>query len=113
MIQILRWGQVPNSEIFARIVPMANVEQAVADILTDVRKRGDEAVLDYTRRFDGVSLETMVVSRQEMEEAMASVEPEFLQVLNQAAQNIRAFHSRQVRNSFVLADQPGPWKPWR
>ena len=107
MIQILRWGQVPNSEIFARIVPMANVEQAVADILADVRKRGDEAVLDYTRRFDGVSLETMVVSRQEMEEAMASVEPEFLQVLNQAAQNIRAFHSRQVRNSFVLADQPG------
>ena len=107
MIQILRWGQVPNSEIFARIVPMANVEQAVADILADVRKRGDEAVLDYTRRFDGVSLETMAVSRQEMEEAMASVEPEFLQVLNQAAQNIRAFHSRQVRNSFVLADQPG------
>lgn len=107
MIQILRWGQVPNSEIFSRIVPMANVEQAVADILTDVRKRGDEAVLDYTRRFDGVSLETMAVSRQEMEEAMASVEPEFLQVLNQAAQNIRAFHSRQVRNSFVLADQPG------
>ena len=107
MIQILRWGQVPNSEIFSRIVPMANVEQAVADILADVRKRGDEAVLDYTRRFDGVSLETMAVSRQEMEEAMASVEPEFLQVLNQAAQNIRAFHSRQVRNSFVLADQPG------
>lgn len=107
MIQILRWGQVPNSEIFSRIVPMANVEQAVADILADVRKRGDEAVLDYTRRFDGVSLETMAVSRQEMEEAMASVEPEFLQVLSQAAQNIRAFHSRQVRNSFVLADQPG------
>lgn len=107
MIQILRWGQVPNSEIFARIVPMANVEQAVADILADVKSRGDEAVLDYTRRFDGVSLETMAVSRQEMEEAMASVEPEFLQVLNQAAQNIRAFHSRQVRNSFVLADQPG------
>lgn len=107
MIQILRWGQVPNSEIFSRIVPMANVEQAVADILADVKSRGDEAVLDYTRRFDGVSLETMAVSRQEMEEAMASVEPEFLQVLNQAAQNIRAFHSRQVRNSFVLADQPG------
>lgn len=107
MIQILRWGQVPNSEIFARIVPMANVEQAVADILADVKSRGDEAVLDYTRRFDGVSLETMAVSRQEMEEAMASVEPEFLQVLSQAAQNIRAFHSRQVRNSFVLADQPG------
>lgn len=107
MIQILRWGQVPNSEIFSRIVPMANVEQAVADILADVKSRGDEAVLDYTRRFDGVSLETMAVSRQEMEEAMASVEPEFLQVLSQAAQNIRAFHSRQVRNSFVLADQPG------
>ena len=107
MIKIMRCGQVPNSEIFARVIPGANVEAAVADIIAAVRARGDQAVLEFTQRFDGVRPEPMLVSRQEMEEAFAAVEPEFLAVLEQAAQNIRAFHSRQVRNSFVIADRPG------
>ena len=107
MIKIMRCGQVPNSEIFARVTPGANVEAAVADIIAAVRARGDQAVLEFTQRFDGVRPEPMLVSRQEMEEAFASVEPEFLAVLEQAAQNIRAFHAKQVRNSFVIADRPG------
>ena len=107
MIKIMRCGQVPNSEIFARVIPGANVEAAVADIIAAVRARGDQAVLDFTQRFDGVRPEPMLVSQQEVEEAFAAVEPEFLAVLEQAAQNIRAFHSRQVRNSFVIADRPG------
>ena len=107
MIKIMQYGQVPNSEIFARVIPGANVEAAVADIIAAVRARGDQAVLDFTQRFDGVRPEPMLVSQQEMEEAIAAVEPEFLEVLEQAAQNIRAFHSRQVRNSFVIADRPG------
>ena len=107
MIKIMQYGQVPNSEIFARVTPGANVEAAVEDIIAAVRARGDQAVLEFTQRFDGVRLEPMLVSRQEMEEAFASVEPEFLAVLEQAAQNIRAFHAKQVRNSFVIADRPG------
>ena len=107
MIKIMRCGQVPNSEIFARVTPGANVEAAVADIIAAVRARGDQAVLEFTQRFDGVRPEPMLVSRQEMEEAFAAVEPEFLAVLEQAAQNIRAFHAKQVRNSFVIADRPG------
>ena len=107
MIKIMRCGQVPNSEIFARVTPGANVEAAVEDIIAAVRARGDQAVLEFTQRFDGVRPEPMLVSRQEMEKAFASVEPEFLAVLEQAAQNIRAFHAKQVRNSFVIADRPG------
>ena len=107
MIKIMQYGQVPNSEIFARVTPGANVEAAVEDIIAAVRARGDQAVLEFTQRFDGVRPEPMLVSRQEVEEAFAAVEPEFLAVLEQAAQNIRAFHSRQVRNSFVIADRPG------
>ena len=107
MIKIMQYGQVPNSEIFARVIPGANVEAAVADIIAAVRARGDQAVLDFTQRFDGVRPKPMLVSQQEVEEAFAAVEPEFLAVLEQAAQNIRAFHSRQVRNSFVIADRPG------
>ena len=107
MIKIMQYGQVPNSEIFARVTPGANVEAAVEDIIAAVRARGDQAVLEFTQRFDGVRPEPMLVSRQEMEEAFAAVEPEFLAVLEQAAQNIRAFHAKQVRNSFVIADRPG------
>ena len=107
MIKIMRCGQVPNSKIFARVTPGANVEAAVEDIIAAVRARGDQAVLEFTQRFDGVRPEPMLVSRQEMEEAFAAVEPEFLAVLEQAAQNIRAFHAKQVRNSFVIADRPG------
>ena len=107
MIKIMKYGQVPNSEVFARVEPAVNVEAVVSDILADVRARGDEAVLEYTRKFDKADLETMLVSDAEIEEAFAAVEPRFLAVLEEAAENIRAFHSRQVRTSFVIAEKPG------
>ena len=107
MIKIMKYGQVPNSEIFARVTPTVDVAGIVADILYDVRKNGDKAVLAYCAKFDKAELTTLEVSKQEIEEALNQVEPEFLKILEEAAANIRAFHSRQVRNSFVLADKPG------
>lgn len=107
MIKIMKYGQVPNSEIFARVTPTVDVAGIVADILYDVRKNGDKAVLAYCAKFDKAELDTLEVSKQEIEEALNQVEPEFLEILKEAAANIRAFHSRQVRNSFVLADKPG------
>ena len=107
MIKIMKYGQVPNSEIFARVTPTVDVAGIVADILYDVRKNGDKAVLAYCAKFDKAELDTLEVSKQEIAEAIDAVEPEFLEILKKAAANIRAFHSRQVRNSFVLADKPG------
>ena len=107
MIKIMKYGQVPSSEIFARVTPAVNVEQVVADIIADVRLNGDKALLTYTLKFDKAELTSLLVSQEEMDEAFAAVEPEFLAVLEEAAANIRAFHSRQVRNSFVIADKPG------
>ena len=107
MIKIMKYGQVPNSEIFARVTPTVDVVGIVADILYDVRKNGDKAVLAYCVKFDKAELDTLEVSKQEIAEAIDAVEPEFLEILKEAAANIRAFHSRQVRNSFVLADRPG------
>ena len=107
MIKIMKYGQVPNSEIFARVTPTVDVAGIVADILYDVRKNGDKAVLAYCAKFDKAELDTLEVSKQEIAEAIDAVEPEFLEILKEAAANIRAFHSRQVRNSFVLADRPG------
>ena len=107
MIKIMKYGQVPNSEIFARVSPAVNVEAIVADIISNVRANGDKAVLEYNLKFDKAALETLLVSQQEIDEAFAAVEPEFLSILEQAAENIRNFHAKQVRNSFVIADKPG------
>ena len=107
MIKILKYGEVPNGEIFARVTPQADVAAIVADIIAAVRKDGDEALKDYTKRFDGADLDSLQVSQEAWDEAVSQVEPEFVAVLERAAENIRAFHSRQVRNSFVIAQQPG------
>lgn len=107
MIKIMKYGQVPNSEIFARVTPKVDVAAVVSDIIANVRSHGDQAVLDYNEKFDGAKLDTLLVSQEETEEALACVEPEFLSILEQAAENIRAFHSKQVRSSFVIADRPG------
>ena len=107
MIKIMKYGQVPNSEIFARVSPAVNVEAIVADIIADVRANGDKAVLAYDLKFDKAELTTLLVSQAEIDEAFATVDPEFLAILEQAAENIRNFHSKQVRSSFVIADKPG------
>ena len=59
MIKIMQYGQVPNSEIFARVAPTVNVEQIVADIIANVRANGDKAVLDYNLKFDKADLDTL------------------------------------------------------
>lgn len=107
MIPILKVGQVPNSEIFARVTPEADVAAIVADIIADVKENGDTAVKAYCAQFDKAELTSLEVTPEEIQEAISQVEPEFLDILREAAENIRSFHSRQVRNSFVIADKPG------
>ena len=107
MIPIYEYGQVPNSEIFARDNIASNVEGAVTEILAQVAARGDEALREYTLRFDKADITNLEVTEAEIDEAFAAVEPEFVAILEQAAANIRAFHEKQRRNSFVVADQPG------
>lgn len=107
MIPILKVGQVPNSEIFARVTPEVDVAAIVADIIADVKANGDAAVKAYCAKFDKAELTSLEVTPEEIQAAVSQVEPEFLDILREAAENIRAFHSRQVRNSFVIADKPG------
>ena len=107
MIKIMRYGQVPNSEIFARVMPGANVEDIVADIIANVRANGDRALYEYTEKFDKAHLTSLKVTDEEIDEALKSIDPEFMRILNRAAANIRKFHSRQVRNSFIINDEPG------
>jgi len=107
MIRILKYGEVANNEIFARVEPTVHVEEIVADIIKNVRTQGDEALRTYSLKFDKADLDSLAVTEEEIREALDIIEPEFLEILRKAAANIRAFHSRQVRNSFVLNDTPG------
>lgn len=107
MIQILKYGEVPAAEVFARTEPTVNVEAVVAEIIANVRQNGDKALLEYCEKFDKAKLSSLQVTAQEVEEAVASVEPEFLEILRKAAVNIQKFHQRQVRNSFVISEENG------
>ena len=106
MIRIYRDGELNDSELLKRNEPKADVSGVVAAILADVREHGDEAVLRYTEKFDGVRLETMLVSPEEIDEALAATEPEFLDTLRLAERNIREYHEKQLRNSFFFT-RPG------
>ena len=107
MIRIYEFSQVDPAEIFQRETPISRVEEPVSAILADVKKRGDEAVLEYTRRFDRCRIDSLAVTAEEIEEAFAAVDPEFLEILHKAAANIRAFHTAQVRQSLVLTPSEG------
>ena len=107
MIRILKYGEVSNEEIFARAMPTVNVTDKVAEIIRGVRERGDAAVKEYTEKFDKVKLDSLIVTPEEIDDALQKTGPEFMTVLEKAAANIRKFHSRQVRNSFIINDEPG------
>ena len=102
MIQIMKFGQVPEEKIFARVVPEVDVEAVVSQIIGDVRKGKDRAVIEYTRRFDRVDLRSLEVSREEIDRAKEKVSPEFLEILEKAARNIREYHRMQVNTGFRM-----------
>lgn len=107
MIKILKYGEVQNSDIFARAVPAVDVKSIVSDIIANVRANGDKALYEYCEKFDKVSLSSLAVSEQEIDEAFAEVPVDFLRILREAAANIRRFHEKQKRNSFILNEQDG------
>ena len=107
MIKILKYGQVSPEEIFARVEPSFNVTDIVAEIIANVRQNGDNALFEYCEKFDKAKLTALQVSQAEIDEAVASVDPGFIEILEKAAANIRKFHTRQVRNSFIINDEDG------
>lgn len=108
MIRILESDRLAPEELLNRdIRAREDVGAAVDAILSEVRQRGDAALRDFTRRFDGAEPDSLRVTEAELEEALAAVDRCFLETLRQAAENIRRFHQRQVHDDFILADRPG------
>lgn len=107
MIKILKYGEVANSDIFSRVTPKMNVCEIVSEIIDNVRKNGDKALYEYTQKFDGANLSSLIVTDDEIKEALSLVDERFLEVLKKAAKNIRKFHEKQVRQSFIINDEKG------
>lgn len=107
MVQIYEMSEIADKEIFFRQTGVKDVSAPVAEILRQVRAEGDAALVRYTRQFDGVELESLQVSETEIEQAFAQADKEFLEVLRQAAENIRAYHQKQVRQGFWMEEKEG------
>ena len=107
MIKIYRYSEVNKDEIFSIIKMPTGVEDIVRDIIDNVKANGDKALLEYNRKFDKADTDELEVSPEEIQAAYDSTDPELIQVMEEAAQNIRDFHSHQKRNSFIISEKDG------
>ena len=84
-------------------------EQTVREIIDDVRARGDLAVFDLEKKFDGCVLtsETIRITPEEIQDAYNELDPEFVEVIRKAADNIRAYHEKQVTQSWITTGEDG------
>lgn len=81
--------------------------QTVKAIIEDVRKNGDTALFSYTEKFDRATLTSMQVSEEEIREAYEETGAEYVAIIKEAAENIRSFHEKQVRNSWLTTEANG------
>ncbi len=81
----------------------------VAKILADVKQRGDDALIEYTNRFDAPDLKALdlIVSEAEIEAAEEQVDSSFRAALNRSAEQVEEFHKKQLRNSWISTPRPG------
>lgn len=107
MIKTYNIKDIPVQEILRREDNTVDVSGIVADVLANVRERGDEALAEYTEKFDRVSLDSIVVCQEEIDEAKASLDESFLAILRDAAANIEKYHRCQVRQGYSLTDKEG------
>ncbi|MBR1441213.1 MAG: histidinol dehydrogenase [Lachnospiraceae bacterium] len=84
-------------------------EKTVADIVENVRTKGDEALFDYTERFDHCKIDTdsILVTKEEVDAAFSSLDPELVETMRRSAENIRIFHEKQLRQSFFATKEDG------
>lgn len=107
MIKILDAEKVPLSEILVRAEDTRDLTGTVSGIIAEVRKNGDEALRRYAKEFDRADIGELEVPRAQIDKALEDMAPALRAVLEEAAENIRAFHRRQVQNGFVISEKPG------
>ena len=107
MIKIYSTDEMSKEDIFPRKEELLDVSATVSEIIANVRKNGDTALKEYGLRFDGLSPCTLEVTEAERKQALEMVEPEFIEILKEAAENIRSYHNCQLRNGYVISEKEG------
>jgi histidinol dehydrogenase len=114
MIEIIDIRKNKENDLYRRLVSRNHMEsgevlQVVSQVVEDIRKNGDQALFDYTRKFDGVELkpESIKVTPEEIAEAYSRVDSELIEVIRRAKRNIEAFHARQKENSWFSTEKDG------
>lgn len=107
MIKILKYGEVSAEEIFARGEGSFDVADIVTNIIENVKANGDAALFEYCKKFDKADISSLEVTNEEIDEAFNLVEPKFIEIIKNAAENITEFHKKQLRNSFIINDKDG------
>lgn len=107
MIKIINCADITAEQIIPRYSNKSEVADIVANIIDNVRKNGDAALIDYAAKFDKAEINSVKVSDEEIDEAMSLVEPQFIEILTQAKENIYQFHRRQMRDNFIVNDNEG------
>ncbi len=107
MIRTVYRKDISDSEIFDRIGGAPDVSATVSEIIADVKERGDVALKEYALKFDRADIDSLEVSKEEIDAACAEIGEDYIDMLERAAANIRDFHSRQVRQGFVCNSRAG------
>ena len=108
MIRIIKSGEFYKAHgNVQQVVSPASVTATVTAIIEDVINRGDEALREYTEKYDGCLLESFELSKEAIDEAFSCVEPDFIGVMERAARNIEDFHRNQVQKGFDLPPENG------
>ena len=107
VIRILEYRGIEQAELTKPRGSHADVSASVREILEAVRTEGDEALLRFTERFDHVRLDSLQVTQEEWDEGLEKVDEAFMDILRQAAENIRRYHEQQRRQNYMITGEDG------
>ncbi|MBE5758445.1 MAG: histidinol dehydrogenase [Clostridiales bacterium] len=107
MIRTIYGANIRRGEVFPETEETTDVSGIVSEIIENVRKNGDAALKEYTKKFDKAELESLIVTQEEIEEAFHEVEENYIRILKTARDNIENYHKRQIRSSYIISEEKG------
>jgi len=113
-MKIIKLTQESRNNILEELIKRSpnhydEYEKIVSDIIEQIKNRKDKALFDYTEQFDHIRLtkETIRVTEEEIQEACVQIEPEYLEIMKKAAENIKKYHAKQLQNSWFDSSDSG------
>jgi len=107
MIKIIKADEIPKNCIVQKTMDNTKINTRVAMIIANIIKRGDEALREYTEKYDDCILTDFELPKDAMQKAIENVDPEFISVMERAAKNIEEFHYNQIQKGFDLPPKNG------